>query len=178
MYKAAERAFLKNVCPEVCRRIRTGCGPLPAKAGRLPRQSSPWRKFMTMRKFVSLVVMVLGLNTFGFSQGAATGDLRVTVKDPKGSLVTNATVTAQDQAKGLQRSVTGNGQGDYRIVLLPPGTYQVTVEAAGFAKTTVENVSITVGQVLDLPVALSVAGAQVVVNVSSAAELIETSRTS
>jgi len=133
---------------------------------------------MTMRKFVSLVVMVLGLSTFGFSQGATTGDLRVTVKDPKGSLVTNATVTAQDQAKGLERSVTGNGQGDYRIVLLPPGTYQVTVEAAGFAKTTVENVSITVGQVLDLPVALSLAGAQEVVNVSSAAELIETSRTS
>ena len=71
------------------------------------------------------------------------------MKDPKGSLVTNATVTAQDQAKGLERSVTGNGQGDYRIVLLPPGTYQLTVEAPGFAKTTVENVSITVGQVVD-----------------------------
>ena len=115
---------------------------------------------MTMRKFVSLAVMVLGLNAFCFSQGATTGDLHITVKDPKGSLVTNATVTAQDQAKGLVRSVTGNGQGDYRIVLLPPGTYQVAVEAAGFAKTTVENVSITVGQVVDLPVALSVAGAQ------------------
>jgi hypothetical protein len=133
---------------------------------------------MTMRKFVSLTVVVLGLHTFGFSQGAATGDLRVTVKDPQGSLVTNATVTAQDQAKGLERSVTGNGQGDYRIALLPPGNYQLTVEAAGFAKTTVENVSITVGQAVDLPVALSVAGAQEVVNVSSAAELIETSRTS
>jgi Carboxypeptidase regulatory-like domain/TonB dependent receptor len=133
---------------------------------------------MTMRKLVSLMVLMLGLTTFGFAQGAATGDLHVTVKDSKGSLVTNATVTARDQAKGLERAGTGNGEGEYRVLSLPPGTYQVTVEASGFAKATVENVGITVGQVADLPIALSVAGTQVVVTVSSAAELIETSRTS
>jgi hypothetical protein len=133
---------------------------------------------MKMRNLVSLSVLMLGLTIFGLAQGATTGDLHITVKDPKGSLVTNATVTARDQAKGLERSVIGNGQGEYRVVLLPPAVYQVTVEAAGFAKTTIENVVITVGQVVDLPVAVAVAGAQVVVNVSSAAELIETSRTS
>jgi hypothetical protein len=122
--------------------------------------------------------LILALTTFGFAQGAATGDLHVTVRDPKGSLVTNATITARDQARGLERSGTGNDQGEYRILLLPPGAYQVTIEAAGFAKATAENVVITVGQVADLPVALSVAGTQEVVNVSSAAELIETSRTS
>ena len=133
---------------------------------------------MTVRKLVSLTILMLALTTFGFAQGAATGDLRVTVKDPKGSLVTDATVTARDPAKGLERSGTGNGQGEYHIPLLPPGTYQVTVEAAGFAKATADGVVITVGQVADLPVALAVAGAQEVVNVSSAPELIETSRTS
>ena len=133
---------------------------------------------MTMRKLVTLMVLLLGITTFGFAQGASTGDLHVTVKDPKGSLVTNATVTARDQAKGLERAGTGNGRGEYGVLLLPPGTFQVTVEAPGFAKTTVENVVITVGQVADLPMTLSLAGAQVVVNVSAAAELIETSRTS
>jgi hypothetical protein len=133
---------------------------------------------MTMRKLVSIMVAMLGLTTFGFGQSASTGDLNVTVKDPRGSLVTNATVTARDQGRGVERPGTGNGQGEYRIVLLPPGTYQVTVEAAGFAKTTVENVSITVGELADLPIAVVVAGAQEVVNVSSSAELIETTRTS
>jgi len=133
---------------------------------------------MTTRNLVSLIVIMLALSTFGLAQGATTGDLHLTVKDPSGNLVTDATVTARDQAKGVERSVTGNGQGEYRVVLLPPAIYQVTVEAAGFAKTTIDNVVITVGQVVDLPVALAVAGAQVVVNVSSAAELIETSRTS
>jgi outer membrane receptor protein involved in Fe transport len=133
---------------------------------------------MTMRKLVSLTILMLALSTFSFAQSAATGDLQVTVKDPKGSLVTSATVTARDAAKGLERSGTGNSQGEYRIPLLPPGIYQVTVEAAGFAKATANEVVITVGQVADLPVALAVAGAQEVVNVSSAAELIETTRTS
>ena len=136
------------------------------------------RKFMTMRKLVSLILMLLAVSRFTFAQGAATGDVHVTVKDPKGSLVTNATVTARDQAKGLERSVTGNTQGEYRIQLLPPGNYQITVDAPGFAKATVENVVVTVGQVLDLPVSLTLAGAQEVINVSAASELIETSRTS
>ena len=133
---------------------------------------------MTMRKLVSLILVLLAVSRFTFAQGAATGDVHVTVKDPKGSLVTNATVTARDQAKGLERSVTGNTQGEYRIQLLPPGNYQITVDAPGFAKATVENVVVTVGQVLDLPVSLTLAGAQEVINVSAASELIETSRTS
>lgn len=133
---------------------------------------------MTMRKLVSLLLLMLAVITFGFAQGAATGDVHVIVKDPKGGLVTNSTVTVRDQAKGLERSVTGGPQGEYRIQLLPPANYQITVDAPGFAKATVENVVITVGQVLDLPVSLTLAGAQEVINVSAASELIETSRTS
>ena len=133
---------------------------------------------MTMRKLVSLIFVLAAVCTFGFAQGAATGDVHVTVKDPKGSLVTSATVTARDQAKGLERSVTGNAQGEYRIQLLPPGNYQITVDAPGFAKATADNVAVTVGQVLDLPVSLALAGAQEVITVSAASELIETSRTS
>jgi len=136
-------------------------------------------KTMTLRKLISFVVCVLLLNTLGFAQGGvATGDLHVTVKDPGGKLVTNATVTARNAAKALERSAAGNGQGEYRLLALPPGSYTVIVEAPGFANMTAENVEITVGQVADLPLTLSVAGTQEVVNVSSAAELVETTRSS
>ena len=133
---------------------------------------------MTMRKVVSLLISWLLLAGFTMAQSAATGDLHATVKDPKGNLVADAKVTARDPEKGLERSGAGNGQGEYRVLALPPGTYTVTVDAPGFAKLTVENVIITVGQIADLPMALSVAGTQVVVNVNSSAELIETTRTS
>src|SRR5580698_8136481 len=176
MYKAPERAFSTMFALKPAGEFALAVALCPQKPGvSLP---SHLRGENFMRKLVSLIILMQGLITFGFAQSAATGNLRVTVKDPKGSLVTNATVTARDQAKGVERSATGNSQGEYGILLLPPGSYQVVVEAPGFAKTTADNVIVTVGQMADLPLALAVAGTQEVVNVSSAAELIETSRTS
>jgi Carboxypeptidase regulatory-like domain len=110
--------------------------------------------------------------------GAATGDLHVTVKDPSGNLVLNATVTARDEAKGLERSATSDGQGGYSVRLLPPGTYTVVVEAPRFTRTENRGVAITVGGLVELPVSLEVSGGKEVVEVTSQASLVETSRTS
>src|SRR5207247_9931248 len=91
-------------------------------------------------------------------------------------MVTNATVAAREEAKGLERSTNVNAQGEYRIVALPPGNYTVTVDAPGFAKTTAEHVSITVGQMAELPVALTIAGGREVVEVTSWAALVASTR--
>src|ERR1700758_5322567 len=128
---------------------------------------------------VSLSLAVLLLSTLVFAQGGvATGDLHVTVKDPKGNLVTNATVSVQEVAKGLVRTATSDGQGGYSARLLPPGNYTVSVATPGFTKVEANNVSITVGGIVELPVALAVASGREVVEVSAQAELVETSRTS
>ena len=130
-------------------------------------------------KIISVSLLLLWLSSIAFGQGGvATGDLRVTVKDAKGNLVANATVTVRDVAKGLERTATGDGQGGYNARLLPPGTYAVTVEAPGFGKAEAKDVSITVGGVVELPVALAIATGKEVVEVTSQAELVETSRTS
>ena len=115
---------------------------------------------------------------WAFAQGAATGDLHVSVKDPKGSLVTNATVTVRDVAKGLERAGSGDGQGGYSARQLAPGTYSVTVEATGFAKAEVTGVAITVGEMAELPVIVTVAGSKEVIEVSAQAEIVETARSS
>ena len=129
-------------------------------------------------KMISASLCLL-LSAFAFGQGGvATGDLHVTVRDAKGSLVTTATVVVRDVAKGLERTATGDGQGGYSARLLPPATYSVTVEAAGFAEAQAKDVSITVGGLVELPVELAVAGGKEIVEVSSQAELVETSRSS
>ncbi len=130
-------------------------------------------------KAFSVSLLVALLSSVAFAQGgAATGDLHVTVKDPKGNLVANATVTASDVAKGLVRTATGDGQGGYSVRQLPPAAYAVTVEAPGFGKAEARDVSITVGGLVELPVSLAVASGREVVEVTSQADLIETSRTS
>jgi hypothetical protein len=135
-------------------------------------------KLRSLKTF-SVSILVLLVSSISFGQGgAATGDLHVTVKDPKGSLVSNATVTVSDVAKGVERTATGDGQGGYSAQQLPPANYTVTVQAAGFGKAEAQDVSITVGGLVELPVALAVATGREVVEVSSQAELVETSRTS
>ena len=133
---------------------------------------------MELRLCVSLLVQSLLFTTLSYGQGVATGDLHVTVKDPKGGMVNNASITARDEAKGVERPATVNQEGEYSILALPPGRYTVEVEADGFARTSAEGVVITVGQRAELPITLSVAGTQEVINVTSEAELVETQRTS
>src|ERR1700683_2019171 len=123
-------------------------------------------------------VLLLFIPQFAFSQGAATGDLHVTVKDPKGNVVTNATVNVRDVAKGLDRIGSSDGQGGYSVRQLSPGAYAVTVDTSGFAKIEVAGVVITVGGIAELPLALAVAGGKEVVEVSAQAETVETARSS
>ena len=128
---------------------------------------------------VAVTCIFLLFSAMAFAQGgAATGDLHVTVKDAKGGVVTDATVTVRDVAKGVERTATSDGQGGYSVRLLPPGTYSVTVEAARFTKVEATGVSITVGGLADLPVTLSISGGKEVVEVTSQADLVETSRSS
>jgi len=124
-------------------------------------------------------VCVLLLATFAWGQGGvATGDLHVKVSDSNGAAVTGATVTVANSEKGVVRTATDDGKGGYSALLLPPGTYTVTVTMQGFTKVEATGVSITVGGAVELPVVMEVAGAQEVVEVTSQPDLIETSRSS
>jgi len=131
----------------------------------------------TLRLFCFAVMFAL-VRQVALAQGAATGDLHVSVKDPKGNAVTNATVTVRDVAKGLERAGSSDGQGGYSVRQLAPGTYSVTVDASGFTKAEATGVAITVGEMADLPVALTVAGGKEVVEVNAQADIVETSRSS
>ncbi len=80
--------------------------------------STSLRLFFFAGLFLS--IHFLFIHQFAFAQGASTGDLHVTVKDPKGSVVANATVTVRDTAKGLERVGSGDGAGGYSVRQLAP----------------------------------------------------------
>ena len=131
----------------------------------------------TVRLLCLAVVLIL-IHQLVWAQGAATGDLRVMVKDPKGNMVTDATISVQNVARGLERTAAGDGQGNYSVHLLPPGTYKVTVDAPGFSKSEATGVDITVGGLVELPITLSLAVGKETIEVSGQAELVETARSS
>ncbi len=99
---------------------------------------------MRIPRICLLLALVLAVASLVYGQGVATGDLHVTVKDPQGNLVTNATVTVRDEAKGIERPAASNGTGEYSAQALPPASYVVTVSASGFAPATATGVVITV----------------------------------
>jgi Carboxypeptidase regulatory-like domain/TonB dependent receptor len=111
------------------------------------------------------------------AQNISTAELRGTVHDVSGAVVPNATITIADASKGFSRSTTSDGQGNYQLLLLPPGTYVVTATATGFAKLTESNVVLTVGERAELRLPLAVSGSETV-SVNAGADIIETQRSS
>src|SRR5262245_6552317 len=110
-------------------------------------------------KIACWMTLVLFLGTFAMAQSSSTADLRGTVKDPNGAVVSGAKVTLRDETKNFERSAQSNAEGEYFFTLMPPGMYLMTVEAPGFAKVTAKDIKLTVGQMATLPVSLKLATA-------------------
>jgi hypothetical protein len=133
---------------------------------------------MQILRNLTTAFVALVLCSVAYGQGVASGDLHVTVKDPKGSLVTGATVTVRDEAKGIERLASPAGPGEYSARTLPPASYSVTVNAQGFANAQIAGVVITVGGSEELPVTLGIAGTTERVEVSAEGAVVETTRSS
>ena len=114
---------------------------------------------------------------FGQAQSNAA-DLQGTVRDSTGAVVANAAVTARNPGTNFSRSATTNDEGFYRIVNVPPGDYEVTVEATNFKKSVLPKVTVTVGQAAGLDIALEPGQISESVTISDAtSEIVETSKT-
>jgi hypothetical protein len=114
---------------------------------------------MTRRKFSALLraalctLLLLTLTAAARAQFRAA--IQGTVTDPAGSVVPAATLTLKNNGTGRVQTATSGDEGFYRISELPPGTYTLTVEKAGFKKTTFESVVVNAEQVQGLDVVLT-----------------------
>src|SRR5579864_8691489 len=128
--------------------------------------------------FLCGLLVVLGLLSANAQVDYATATLRGTVLDPQGAVVSGATVTATNPASGLSKSAKTGGDGAYRIPALPPGTYQVTIDAPGFSKEVAKGVELTVGQIQVYDAHLKIGSASETIEVSSdSIPLIQTEQT-
>jgi hypothetical protein len=118
----------------------------------------------------------LALLSFGsVARAQFRAAIQGTVSDPAGAVVAEATVTLKDNGTGKTRQVTTSGEGFYRFSELAPGTYTLTVEKAGFKKSTLDNVVVSAEQVQGLDVVLTTGEVSETVTVTdTAAPALET----
>ncbi len=74
-----------------------------------------------------------------------TADITGRVTDQEGHVVPGAIVTATFKGTGVARTATTDEAGDYRITQLPPGRYDLSVEAKSFSKALVQSFELNVG---------------------------------
>src|SRR6266446_1462810 len=107
------------------------------------------------------------------AQSIITGAVRGTITDPSGAVLSNATVTLKNVATGDTQQATTNSSGIYLFPLLRPGNYTVTVEETGF-RTTVINVTVTLGQTATADLKLELGSATQSVEVSAGGVEVQT----
>ena len=77
------------------------------------------------------LIAILGLAVFGQT---SNGNIAGTVTDEKQAVIPGATVNIKNISTGFTRTDVTNTDGRFRFSEIPPGGYEITVEAKGFAK--------------------------------------------
>ncbi|MGE3276699.1 MAG: carboxypeptidase regulatory-like domain-containing protein [Vicinamibacterales bacterium] len=127
-----------------------------------------------------VVVMACGalLASLGTADAQQTGTLSGVVRDAQGGVLPGVTVTVNGEALigGPRVSVTG-AAGSYQFAALPPGSYDLTYELAGFAPLRREGVDVRVAQVSRVDVELGVGTLEETVTVSGESPVVDVSTT-
>src|ERR1700736_5080505 len=91
---------------------------------------------------IILVCLVLLMSTAAVGQ--ASTSLRGTVTDPSGGTIGAAKVVLANSESKTERTATTGDQGEYQFLFLPPGSYTLTVTAAGFKRYEITAVQLLV----------------------------------
>ena len=118
---------------------------------------------------------LLSVPVFGQSKTAATLTGRVT--DPSEALIPGARILLTNTETGATVEATSDERGEYRVLLLPPGTYDLRVEKQGFGSLTTKSVAFTVGQAAAMDFKLTIGSSAQTVEVEAESPLIEAERT-
>jgi hypothetical protein len=125
----------------------------------------------TPRRLLCLIALFFFCATAAFAQ--FTSSVQGTVQDPSGASVPKATVHLTNKDTQLTQTTTADADGNYRFVSLAPGAYQITAEAAGFAKSEA-NVTLLTEQNLNLPLTLKVGAVTEALTVTTTAPVVDT----
>src|SRR5437879_101898 len=130
------------------------------------------RSFVSWSIRLSVIILLLA----GSTCAQFTGNIQGTVADPSGAAVAQAKVTLINVATQVSATTNTDASGSYRFLSLAPGSYKITVEAAGFGRAEA-TVTLETNQNLNVPISLKVGTATEAVTVTGEAPLVNTAET-
>ena len=107
---------------------------------------------VSFMKTIGVFYLALCLLLAGVAWGQAVSSVAGIVTDASGGLIPGATVKIENLAVGLSREAKTDQAGRYSFPQVQPGSYKVTVTAAGFSELAVNDVvlQVNVPRTLDL----------------------------
>jgi hypothetical protein len=123
-------------------------------------------------KRVIFVLALLAIATTGtaFAQ-IQGGTISGSVRDEQGGVLPGVTVTAQG-VDATQTFIT-EATGEYRFLNLAPGPYKITAALQGFTTMVRDNVIVSVGRNVELPLALKIAAVAETITVNGESPVID-----
>ena len=126
-----------------------------------------------MTRYFSAMLVMLAVCASASAQdfrGGVTGR----IVDASGARLPGVTVTATNVATNVASTTTTNGEGDYAILFLNPGTYSVSAELSGFKKVVRSNIEVRVGDRVGLDLSLEVGAMSETISVTAESPLLTT----
>ncbi len=128
--------------------------------------------FKVTKSLLLLVVCLTCISIPAIAQ--TTGSMSGQIKDEKGAVLPNATVTLRDLSTNTGRTTQTDDEGRYRFSNVAVGSYEISVEAANFAKHVQTGVSVSLNQDAVVDIAMTLKGVQEIVTVVENASLLNT----
>lgn len=131
---------------------------------------------MNIRRYLCFLFVFVSASICVAQQNVTSATLSGRIEDASGASVNGANVSATHLETNQQLATVSDREGRFRFPYLRTGAYDLKIDAPGFSTVT-KQLTVSVGQALDLPVKLDVAGVSAQVNIDSDVPIVETVRT-
>jgi len=128
--------------------------------------------FTTMRRASMALALVFACSTGVHAQSTTQGAIGGTVFDTTNAIIPNASIVIRNNGTNAELKLTSDDAGYFKAAQLPPGTYTVTISAAGFTELQSKNVTVEVNLLTEFDEHLTAGGSTQVVEVSSEAPVL------
>jgi hypothetical protein len=122
----------------------------------------------------ALVALSIGLTALPLEAQVLYGSIVGNVTDAQGAAIPGVTVTIVNKETNLTRETTTNEEGNYNLVNVLPGRYDVKIALQGFREVLRSNVPVTIGQLSRVDASLEIGALSETVTVESRGELLQT----